>query len=339
MSDIINPRVALNRSGIFEIRYSERGEKRTFSRYQSTGTADRAAAEAILEEWLANLEVLKFRDSSPRISDILDRYEAVLKARGKGDTQLLCIQHLRRGLGEARISDVNSSLCLRYEKARGVAGPTIRRELSTLTAAINQAVKDRVITLADKPIIDLPKAGAPRTQYLAPDEIDAFLELAMGASDGRLSRLTRFVYIALETGARKKAIEGLRWDMVDLEKGTIDFRNGEQNNKRRVKTSISDVLKPILKRAYDERKSPYVLDNSGSVRTTWETWIATTPYNGRITIHALRKSFASAALQAGVPVEVVADAIGDTVATTLRFYAFISHAQREQAVNWRSLTK
>lgn len=341
MLDIINPRVAVNRSGIYEIRYSERGDGRTFSRYQSTGTADRLTAEAVLKDWLANRATLTVRDKSPRIREILDNYEKVLKARGKGETQLICIAHLRRVMGASRISDINSSFCLAYENERKVAGPTIRRELSTLTAAINQAVKDRRITLADKPIIDLPKSGQPRTEYLEPDEIDVFLQMAMDASDGakRLTRLTRFVFIAIETGARKHAIEGLRWDKVDLERGTIDFRDGSNHKKRRVKTSISEVLLPVLKRAYEERnkdqKSPYVLDHGGSIRRTWETWIGGTPYANRITIHALRKSFASAALQAGVPVEVVADAIGDTVATTLRFYAFISHKQRAQAVNWR----
>lgn len=336
MPDTINPRLGLNRSNVYEIRWSERDGGRTVSRYQSTGSKDGAEAEAILNEWLRNRLTIAGREATPTVESVLKHYAASLKKTAP--TTVICIEHLRRELGPYRVADLNSGVVRAYSRVRMVADGTLRRELGVLIAAINLAVRDRRLAHNDVPHIPLPPSGPPRKNYLAPTEIDAFLAAAMAHTPegARLTRLTRFVYLALETGARAEAIRQLRWSSVDLAAGTIDFRNGEVSRKRRVITTISDVLRPVLERAYAERQTDFVLDIDGEVRSAWETWLAKTEWAGRVTPHALRKSFASAALQAGVPAEVVADAIGDSLQTTLKFYAFISHAQRAEAVNWRN---
>lgn len=336
MQAIINPRLGVSRSGKYEIRYSYVDKGRTLSRYLSTHTEDRREAEAYLKDWLRSERVLQADEASPRVVELLDRYLKASDARGKGETQAICVRHLKSFFADHRVVDIDSASVIAYEKARGVSGPTIRRELGVLTAAFNLAVKDRLITLNDRPIFDLPAPGAPRTNYLHPDQIDAFLQAALDHTPAgeRLTRLTRFVFIALETGARAEAIRDLRWSAVDLERRTIDFRNGAQTNKRRVLTSINDTLLPILQRAKEEATSDFVLDSDGSVRRTWETWIAKTQWPW-VTPHALRKSFASAALKAKVDPAIVAAAIGDSVQTMLTFYAFIDAEMKGEATDWR----
>lgn len=114
----------------------------------------------------------------------------------------------------------------------------------------------------------------------------------------------------------------LTWDRVDFSAGVINFAvAGDQaHNKRRALVPISRRLRPILERAYAERKSKYVLDSAGAIKTTWNRWIATTPFQ-HVNPHDLRRSWATLAAQAGVPIVDIAQVLGDDPATVLKHYA------------------
>ena len=172
--------------------------------------------------------------------------------------------------------------------------------------------------------MELPRASQPREAFLNDQEERAFHAAALAHSDGqeRLTRLSRFVAIALNAAARKEAITSLTWDRVDFVSGTINFAEaGRQlTNKRRALVPISKRLMPILQRAYAERTSEYVLDHSGSIRTTYENWVAKTPWS-HIHPHDLRRTWATLAAQSGVPLVTVAEILGDSVEIVVKHYA------------------
>jgi len=129
-------------------------------------------------------------------------------------------------------------------------------------------------------------------------------------------------WLALLSAARKETIVNLTWDRVDWDAGTIDFREpGEQlTNKRKTVVPISKRLRPILQRAWEERTGDYVLDTPASIRSSWETFIARTPF-AHITPHDLRRTFATLAVQSGVPLVDVAAILGDSIQILMKHYA------------------
>lgn len=340
MSDVINPSLKKSkRSGIWEIRWTERLAGRYQTRTRSTGETDFARATTVYNGWKTGEEQIAVAVRSPFVSDILDDYRAHLLAGKKGETQFICLTHLDRGLGRLRVGDLTPARLLAYRDARGVSAPTLRRELGALRAALGYAEAHRRISRDDAPRIDLPQPSAPRKTYLRDADERAFHQAALDhtPTGGRLTRLSRFVAVALDTAARREAICELTWDRIDLEHGVVDFAvpGATETNKRRTSVPINARLRPVLERAYAERTGPYFLDHPGSIRAQWRRWIDKTKWAGEICPHDLRRTFASLTVMAGVPIEFVAEVLADNPNTVRRHYAHLDPRAKGEAVNAR----
>lgn len=334
---VINPRVEKSpKSPFFEIRYSERDGSRTRSRTLSTGCASRTEAQKVMFEWLSNLDTLKKANELPLVSELLDAYLKNATSRGVGETTGVCVRHLKRHLGALRLSAITSDSIADYKAERDVAGPTLRRELKALKAAINLGVLDRRITLADVPVFEMPPEGDPRTRYIPEEQEPAFYAAALAwQTNGRLSRLSRFVALALDTAARMEAILELTWDRVDLARGVIDYRvpGVVYKKKRRGVVPICRRLRPLLERAFEERTGAHVLDHAGDIDGDWKRFLATQEIT--VSIHDLRRTWCSIAVQNGVSFEDVAEVACDTVETIRRHYGHLDIRSKQRAVDHR----
>lgn len=210
------------------------------------------------------------------------RHTAVYAAHP--ETQDFNWNNLSRKFGNVPVGKVDQNLVDEYVAARtaGTIGrpsttSTMRRELAHLMAAIRFCAnrKRKLIPPEDVPAFDLPPANMPRERWLRDYELKAFFTTAakhrMRSSQfgdtPRLSRVERFAYIALETGARKQAILDLSWDRVDFKIGVIyfDVPGRRKTKKRRAVVPISSLLRRVLLRAFRERINNLVLDNGGGV--------------------------------------------------------------------------
>lgn len=338
---MLNPRLAISKTGLWEVRYTEKdeGAGRYRSRSVSCRTTERAEAEAFLVGLIDAEEHAARSAAAPTTAELIDDYAAVVLANGRGLTQQICLRHLKRELGATRLLDLTPAKILRYRQKRKVKDATLLRELQTLKAVFNYAVKAKRISHDDVPYFDLPRRGEGRNVFLTDAEERAFYQFALAYPDRwtpRLSRLTRFVTIALDTAARAGAIRTLTWDRVDLDAGRIDFREpGRQlHNKRRALVPIAKRLRPILERAWSERKSDYVLDHPGKIEDTWQKWIVTTPHPD-LHMHDLRRTWATLAVSNGVSIVTVANILGDDPATVLKHYARFIPGEAQAAVDVR----
>jgi integrase len=184
------------------------------------------------------------------------------------------------------------------------------------------------------PRIKMTVKSNPRDVWLTEQQEAEFLALAAKTSGARMSRLHRFVVVALNTAARRGSIERLWWEQVDFQAGIIDFRSGTTSSKRRVPVPISDRLRPDLERAYAERTSPYVLDATGDLRHQWVAWIKTTPFP-HLRPHDLRRTWATLAARAGVSLWDIAGVLGDTISVVTTHYAHHTPDHLRGAVNRR----
>lgn len=246
----------------------------------------------------------------------------------------IAIQHLTEHLGLRHATTLRDRDFIRYSEARGVSDSTIRRELGVLRAALHYCARQRLIPTAEIPYIDMPPESPPREQWLTETQRRVLLDTLEDLHRGeRMSRAYRFIVLALATAARRNAIERLTWDLIDLDQWVVRYDRLplQQTKKRRVCAPIPDWAHPLIERMKQERVNTYVLDNPGSIRSTFETTMRLVsdltgdPVYTETNRHALRHTYATLALRAGVPIWQVAGLLGDTVETTAATYGH--HAQ------------
>lgn len=216
-------------------------------------------------------------------------------------------------------------------RALGISNASIRRELSIGAAAIRHDVREERIKEA--PQFELPPQGEPRKRFLTDDEIKALFKQPLSR------RLRMFFRLALATAARSQAIEQLTWTRVDMEQGLIDFRvpGMRLTKKRRAVVPISDELRRYLEAAYLwPNRDEFVIGAGPTTYHEAKKFMRAIGIDEKgVARHVARKTFASHALLAGVPLAHVAAVLGDTQATTERAYSFILAKDLGAAVNFR----
>jgi integrase len=204
---------------------------------------------------------------------------------------------------------------------------------------------------------DPPSVPHRRPKVWWPDDLQAFLASAQG------DRLAALWILAATTGMRRAELLGLGWDAVDLDAGRLKVRRTV------VLVEGRPVLVDATKTAHGRRA--FALDPATvaalkthrtrqlAERLAWgEGWTDTglvfTREDGSLidprwltkaftrkakaaglpslSLHGLRHSYASNALRAGVPVEVVSGRIGHAqISTTLDIYVTTHEAQDADA--------
>jgi integrase len=303
-------------NGTFYIHWSENRR----SKRQSTGAKEMGAANAFLEEWLR----LARSQSNPAALTCRDLWEA--KYGAQDERTRFSWANMEATFGDLRPIEATQERMDAYiaDRTAGRIGrkpaapSTIRLELSLLRASWNHAVRKRRIATTDLPVLDpLPDASPPRDRWLKDDEVKRLFAVAKGKY-----RIELFLWLALETAARRTAILELRWEQVDWETGVIHYlpAGQAQSKKRRASVPISAALRPVLLQAYEERTTPYVLGTPGRIR---EALIAAADEAGvkGVTPHVLRHTAATRMARAGVPLWLIAKVLGNTVEQVENVYA------------------
>lgn len=325
------PRLKLADNGVWYVHWLEgRREKRI-----STRTKDVAAAKAFLGTWLLmEQEAPRAPEQTYTVADLWLVYDRkhLETAVESPETPRSSWLNLEPHFGAKTLAEVTQDLVDAYvaKRAAGRIGrpakpSTVRRELTALQAALNFAAapKRKLIPPGAVPVFDLPPSAEPRDRWLQHDEIQRLLAAASEfRRDGRLHRGERFLWLALETGSRKTALQQLTWDRVDFETGVVHLNvpGRRRTTKRRADVPISSTLLPILKRAHAERVNDYVLDHTGDVGPT-VGYIAKRAKLAGVTPHVLRHTAATHMARRGVPLWLIAKVLGITLVVAEKVYA------------------
>lgn len=343
----MDTRLAKNRSGNWEIRWSEQKPDGSWgTRSVSCRTTSKIEAQAFQRAWhregLAEIAASRNKDEVDLLAliDVYgekkpDQYYALRKVR------LYVLHH------GTRFEDLDVAWSEDYvtaAQAKGLSESTARRHLGAFLACLNYASERKQLQGLAVPTFKLPPDGDAREVFLDEAQEAEFYQLALDDSPpekrGRLTRLSRFVALALDTAARRASIEQLTWDRVDMVRGVIDYRDPSKRKtrKRRGEVAVSDRLRPILERAYRERRNEYVLDEPGSVKTAWYTFLRRHRKFQQMSLnmHDLRRTWATLAARAGVDLWEIAGVLADTVATVEKHYAKHRPDHQKRAVNARA---
>src|SRR5262249_44094427 len=97
-----------------------------------------------------------------------------------------------------------------------VSGSTANKELMRLKHALNRAVNWGYLKDSAARPVKKAKEAPGRTRYLTPAEREAVLAGAGPA-------LRPYIVAALQTGARRSELLGLRWTDIDMKARTVTF--------------------------------------------------------------------------------------------------------------------
>lgn len=323
------PRLEPNERGIYEIRWTDNGR----SRRQSTRTGDAVEAAAVFAAWRREEERERDLAQAASVEAVLDAYfreHVHTKVHAQGTAEI-ARKHLLAHFAGRHPAELRPADARAYARVRGAGdigrpaqGPTIRRELGVLVAALRHAVKERRLQPADMPSLPLPQASQPRDRYLSIEEAERLIAAALEpGGDGRLTRAGRFALLAYYTAGRSQAVRDLEWPQVRWAENTINLeKQGRRRDrrKRRATVAMHPRLRAALERAFTEKESAWVCDHAGSIRKAFASLVARAGLPPDVTPHVLRHTAATHMLWRGVDLWAVAGVLGDTVETVQRVY-------------------
>ena len=240
----------------------------------------------------------------------------------------------------------------RYEhielKDKGLSNRFIRGVHGVLNSALEQAVKERLITSNPAEGCKLPKIEKKEMKVLLPEQIGAYLQ------EANKRGLLPAYYLELTSGLRRGELLALLWTDLDVENMTISVtkqvnRINGQLKVSQPKTSNSIRTIPIPKQAVDllilehekHPDNPYMFPSPktgtmydpDSFRHTHEKILAAAGIE-HIRFHDLRHTFATLSLQNGVDVKTLSNTLGHySAGFTLDTYTHATQRMKREAAD------
>jgi len=243
----------------------------------------------------------------------------------------------------------------------GLAPRTLLHVHRVLSEALAQAVRWQIVARNVCQAVEAPQARRTEIRALSPEETRRLLEVA----EVKNTSYGDTVILAVHTGLRLGELLGLRWEDVDLERGTVTVRRtlqrlpGEGIGYREPKTARSqrtmplgstalETLRRLRRRQLEERLAlgPAYQDRGAVLSTTLGT-----PLDGgnlrrafyrlvrqagltALRFHDLRHTHASLLLARGVHPKVVSERLGHaSIAITLDTYSHVLPNLQEEAAH------
>ncbi len=317
-----------------------------------------AAADARLKEARENPAAA---DASILVERyLLDRWLPAKRAKGLKETTLdgyewQVRKYLIPALGHLPLRDLTAAAVVQFatdfasqQTRRGTvrSGESVRATLRVLRSAMSDA--QRWGYLPRNPVSDakpdLPRLGPPPPpKWWSPDQLRRFLVAV--ASD----RLVALWVLLCTTGMRRGEVAGLRWSVVDFAAGTVTIERSRVHTTKgvvdqdSVKAEASertihldrvtletlrghrDLQRELFGDQWSSDGPVFLGDKGGQIRPDAITkcFVALAKQAGlpAIRLHDLRHSYVTAAREAGVSIDVIAERVGHgDERTTKRIY-------------------
>jgi integrase len=242
--------------------------------------------------------------------------------------------HLRRALGSRPLSAIKRPDVVRLlERVKTNAGPTQANRVRALIHVMYEKAREWGLDLSN------PVAGTARNpehakeRYLAPKELRAFIQAARDEPD---ADVRDFLLLLLLTGVRGHSLRAARWADLNLRDGVWNIPPESMKAGRPLVLPLAPAVVALLKQRREVQPpsckfvfpSPHAAEGylhqiprKGWLRVLTAAGLeGVTPKGKRrrdavrrsVTPHTLRRCFATYAVGAGTPIEVIGRALGHT---------------------------
>lgn len=337
--------------GRYKIGIKENGDTKYSSVYGRTYSECKSKLE---NEKISTLEGIKTSSARLRFKDVLLLWLSINQIRIKKSTEAkyknMIETHILPELGNIYVSDLNSNIInifldkkLKHGKVSGKGGlsPSYVKTIAVIIeSALKYAQSEGYCLPLNSPILK-PSIKKKELKILTPATQEVFEKILLKNTD----ETKLGIFIVLQTGLRLGEICALIWDDIDFKSKTINVKNtitrvrcdkGETKSKLIIDTAktessirkipISSVLMPVLMKMHESAVSKYVVSNTNrfvSTRTFEYRYKSLLHKYGicEINFHALRHTFATRCIEAGVDVKSLSEILGHSnVSITLNTY-------------------
>jgi integrase len=277
---------------------------------------------------------------APTVSALCDRFMAEhvsqhCKPKTVQEYQRSIDKHIKPELGAFRLGDVTrpdvAQLHHRMRKTPFMANQIVR----ILSKMFNLAEIWGLRPDGSNPCRHIKKnAENPRERFLSATEISGLSTVLdeMEIENPGISSAANAIRLLMLTGCRMSEIQKLKWDYITPSYIVLpDSKTGKR------KIPIDATVQAILDTIERLSDNPYVITGTVSgqhltdLQRPWQRIRTRAGLEG-VRIHDLRHTYASNAIAAGLPVEMIGKLLGHTqIATTMRYAHLADDPVREAA--------
>lgn len=248
--------------------------------------------------------------------------------RSHDDDESRLRNHLVPRWGRLRLCDVTRKEVdlMVIEMQRDRSAGTVNRLIALTSAVYRQAVHWAIVDRNPCAGVRMLKESAGNENYLTLDEMNRYLD-ALAAEPNRIAAAA-LETLAL-TGCRREEILRLRWEHVDLDRGTIKLvatKNGHVRHQPLPRACI-DRLTAMKTQA----KGPWVFPGRDTperpicnVLKTMNRAVKRAKIGRHVRIHDLRHSVGANLVQAGVSLPIIAETLGHRSLRVTARYAHLN---------------
>ena len=272
---------------------------------------------------------------SEYLADWLSATESTVSESSYALRKLYARKHISPALGHVKLSELDAMTVQKFYQDKHAAGmkpQTVKRMHATLSKALSDAVKFKLVSVNVARDAERPKVYRTEIQALTTEQVSRLFDAAVG------DRFECFYTIAVTCGLRQGENIGLQWSDLDLQAGTLRVRRCIHNCKikplksnrsyRTIKLSRTALAAFQKHRANQTVASEWVYptatgEHQKTTRHLYKSWYrikdaAGLPKSTRI--HDLRHTCATWLVASGTPIQVVADILGNDPALCLKVY-------------------
>jgi integrase len=289
--------------GRWEARYYSHGKRKTvYGKTRKEVAGKLAAALATKDQPPA------FEPTTIPVREFFEQYDEVaqdtMKRRSYETYQSIARKHLLPAFGSMKLADLDRKQIQRmYARKRdsGLSPARIRRIHGVLSAALNTAVRWRLVERNVCKEVSPPRVPAPEIRPLSLEEAQRFL--AAAATD----RLEALYVLGLTSGARWGELTGLYWSDLDLERrvmyiqrSLIKGRGGYSFDTPKTKTSRRNV--GLARRAVEALQRHKERQRAAELSVEGDTLVFTNGIGNPVShSHFRRNHFKPLLKRAGLP--------------------------------------
>ena len=338
--------------GIYE-REGKNGDVTYYIRYQFQGTDikervgrksrgfTREMAREALKSRLGDIARGQFNLEKTRkpvpFSKLVERYREFASGYKRGwETEKYIVEEFASLFGDTPLAQITT---WQIEKWKAEGGKrlnpvTVNRRLTVIKHMLKQAVEWDLVKSNPATSVKRFAVNSERTRFLTQHEIQTLLETCEKQITSPW--LLPLVTLALNTGMRQGELLRLKWENVDLERGSITII--QSKTLRRKTIAINEPAREALNWLQENRYGELLLmwpwgDPIGKV-TVYDAFKKACSTAGitDFRFHDLRHTFASHLVMAGVDLVTVKELLGHKTINMTNRYTHLAQEHKAQAV-------